>query len=71
MNLLFIGGLGTGELIVIAIVLLIFFGGAKLPALMRGAGRGIREFKDAINEPADSIKRDDDTKESNDQQPKE
>ncbi len=56
MNLLFIGGLGTGELVVIAIVLLIFFGGAKLPALMRGAGRGIREFKDAINEPAESIK---------------
>ncbi len=56
MNLLFIGGLGTGELVVIAIVLLIFFGGAKLPALMRGAGRGIREFKDAINEPVESIK---------------
>ncbi len=56
MNLLFIGGLGTGELVVIAVVLLVFFGGAKLPALMRGAGRGIREFKDAINEPAESIK---------------
>ncbi|MFI3285155.1 MAG: twin-arginine translocase TatA/TatE family subunit [Rikenellaceae bacterium] len=56
MNLLFIGGLGTGELVVIAVVLLVFFGGAKLPALMRGAGRGIREFKDAINEPVESIK---------------
>ncbi len=54
MNLLFIGGLGTGELIVIAVVLLVFFGGAKLPALMRGAGKGIREFKDAMNAPADS-----------------
>lgn len=54
MELLFIGGLGTGELIVIAIILLIFFGGAKLPALMRGAGKGIREFKDAMNAPAES-----------------
>ncbi len=56
MNLLFIGGLGTGELVVIAVVLLVFFGGAKLPALMKGAGRGIREFKDAVNEPVESIK---------------
>lgn len=54
MKLLFIGGLGTGELVVIAVILLIFFGGAKLPALMRGAGKGIREFKDAMNTPSQS-----------------
>ncbi len=54
MNPLFIGGLGTGELIVVAVVLLIFFGGTKLPELMRGAGRGIKEFKSALNEPAES-----------------
>lgn len=59
MTPLFIGGLGTGELVVIALVLIIFFGGAKLPALMRGAGRGVREFKDAINEPADAPRRED------------
>ncbi|MFI3332589.1 MAG: twin-arginine translocase TatA/TatE family subunit [Rikenellaceae bacterium] len=54
MNSLFIGGLGTGELLVVAAVLLIFFGGAKLPELMRGAGRGIKEFKDALNEPVEN-----------------
>ncbi|MFR9534452.1 MAG: twin-arginine translocase TatA/TatE family subunit [Rikenellaceae bacterium] len=54
MNPLFIGGLGTGELIVVAVVLLIFFGGTKLPELMRGAGRGIKEFKSALNEPVES-----------------
>ena len=48
---LFIGGLGTGELILIVVVLLLLFGGKKLPDLMRGAGRGIREFKDAMNNP--------------------
>lgn len=44
-----IGGIGAQELILIVIVLLILFGGTKLPALMRGAGKGIREFKEAMN----------------------
>ncbi|MFR9575598.1 MAG: twin-arginine translocase TatA/TatE family subunit [Rikenellaceae bacterium] len=48
-KLLFIGGLGTGELLVIALVLLLLFGGSKLPELMRGAGKGISEFRDAMN----------------------
>lgn len=47
--LMFIGGIGAQELILIVIVLLILFGGTKLPALMRGAGKGIREFKEAMN----------------------
>jgi sec-independent protein translocase protein TatA len=46
---LFIGGIGAQELILIVLVLLLLFGGKKLPELMRGAGRGIREFKDAMN----------------------
>ena len=49
MNLLLIGGLGTSEILLIVVALLLLFGGKKLPALMRGAGRGIREFKDAVN----------------------
>lgn len=47
-------GLSTGELVVIALVLLLLFGGAKLPQLMRGAGRGIREFKEGMNSPIES-----------------
>lgn len=38
---------GGGELILIAIVILLLFGGKKIPELMRGVGKGIREFKDA------------------------
>ena len=49
MDFLFIGGIGAQELILIVIVLLLLFGGKKLPEVMRGAGRGIREFKDAVN----------------------
>ena len=42
-------GLGWGEIALIALIVLLLFGGKKLPELMRGAGRGIREFKDAVN----------------------
>ncbi|MEJ7778759.1 MAG: twin-arginine translocase TatA/TatE family subunit [Daejeonella sp.] len=40
-------GLGGPELILIAVVVLLLFGGKKLPELMRGLGKGINEFKNA------------------------
>ena len=46
MNLLFMG-LGMNEILVIGILILLLFGGRKIPELMRGLGRGIREFNDA------------------------
>ena len=49
-SLLLIGGLGTPELILILIVVLVLFGGKKIPELMRGLGGGIREFKDAMKD---------------------
>jgi sec-independent protein translocase protein TatA len=42
-----LGVLGTQEIILIAIVVLLLFGGRKIPELMRGLGKGIREFNDA------------------------
>lgn len=51
MNLLFLGGIGTGEIILIVLAILLLFGGKKLPELMRGMGKGVKEFKDAMNEP--------------------
>ena len=41
------GNLGTTEIILIAFVVLLLFGGKKIPELMRGLGKGVREFKDA------------------------
>ena len=42
-----LGMLGTPEIVLIVIALLILFGGKKIPELARGLGKGIREFKDA------------------------
>ncbi|MCX7729060.1 MAG: twin-arginine translocase TatA/TatE family subunit [Bacteroidia bacterium] len=42
-----LGGLGAPEIIVILIIILLLFGGKKIPELMRGLGRGVKEFKDA------------------------
>lgn len=44
---LFIGGLGGTEVIVILAVVLLLFGGKKIPELMRGLGKGIKEFNNA------------------------
>ena len=41
------GNLGATEIILIAFVVLLLFGGKKIPELMRGLGKGVREFKDA------------------------
>ena len=53
MTTLFLGGFGTGEILLVVLVTLLLFGGKKLPELMRGMGRGVREFKDAIDKPVD------------------
>lgn len=41
--------LGTWEIILIALVILLIFGGRKIPELMRGLGKGIKSFKDGMN----------------------
>ncbi len=45
------GGLGAPEIILILAVVLLLFGGKKIPELMKGLGKGVKEFKDASNEP--------------------
>jgi len=42
-----IGGIGPTEIIIILVIVLLLFGGRKIPELMRGLGRGMKEFKDA------------------------
>ena len=58
-----LGALGTNEIIIILVIVLLLFGGRKIPELMRGLGRGVREFNDAksnvkkeIEESAGDIK---------------
>lgn len=41
------GGMGATEVIVILVIVLLLFGGRKIPELMRGLGQGVKEFKDA------------------------
>ena len=45
----FLGGLGTGEIIILVLVILLLFGAKRIPDLARGIGKGIKEFKDARN----------------------
>jgi sec-independent protein translocase protein TatA len=47
---LFIGNLGAGEIIIICLVIVLLFGGKKIPELMRGIGKGVKSFKDGMNE---------------------
>lgn len=54
--LLFLGNLGATEIILIFLVVLLLFGGQKIPELMRGLGRGIREFNNAKNSVEDEIR---------------
>jgi TatA/E family protein of Tat protein translocase len=72
--LLFLNSLGGGELMLILLVVLLFFGANKIPELARGLGKGIREFKDAadgiqreIQKTADPIKEDLDIRKTLDQ----
>lgn len=47
--------LGTGEILIIAFVILLLFGGRKIPELMRGIGKGVRNFRQGMNEITDEI----------------
>ena len=49
-NLLFLGNIGAGEIIIVALVVLLLFGGKKIPELMKGVGKGVKSFKDGLKE---------------------
>jgi sec-independent protein translocase protein TatA len=56
-------GLGMQEIIVIALIVLLLFGGKKIPELMKGLGKGVKSFKDGIKEVDDEVKEIKDVKE--------
>ena len=43
-------GLGTQEVLIIALIILLFFGGKKFPEMMQGLGRGVKTFRDGMND---------------------
>ena len=49
-------GIGLQEIIVIALVVLLLFGGKKIPELMKGLGKGVRSFKDGMNDKEEEKK---------------
>ena len=51
--------LGTGEIIIIVFVVLLLFGGKKIPELMKGLGKGVRSFKQGMTDITDEINRPD------------
>ena len=54
-QLLFLGSLGSQEIIIIALVILLLFGGKKIPELMRGLGKGVSQFKKGMKDIEDEI----------------
>ena len=57
------GFFGGYEVILIVVVVLLLFGGKKIPELMRGIGKGVKEFKGGISGEGDNGKKEEDTKE--------
>lgn len=58
-------GLGTGELVVIFLIILLLFGGANLPKLTRSLGKSVKEFKAAVSEDEDEVPEKDSAKSNN------
>ena len=55
-------GLGMQEILVIALIILLLFGGKKIPELMKGLGKGVKSFKEGMNEVTDITKDEKDEK---------
>jgi sec-independent protein translocase protein TatA len=53
------GNIGTGEIIIILVIILVFFGAKKIPELASGLGKGMREFRKAAKDIQDDISVDD------------
>lgn len=56
-SILLLFNLGTGEIVIIALVVVLLFGGRKIPELMKGLGKGVRGFKEGLNDVQNEINR--------------
>ena len=64
LSLLFINKIGVPGIILILLIVLLLFGGKKIPELMKGLGKGVKEFKNASNGEVEEDKKSDDTEKS-------
>ena len=73
MIILPLGVIGPWQVVIIALVILLLFGGKKIPELMKGLGKGVKSFKEGMNEIEDQINQADETlkKDTKDNAPKE
>ena len=60
MNSTLLVAIGPWQIVLIVLVVLLMFGGKKIPELMRGLGKGMKEFKEAKNDPNKEIEENDD-----------
>ncbi len=63
--LLLFGTLGATEIIIIAIVILLLFGGKKIPELMKGLGKGVKSFKEGMNSVESDLNDEDKKRDNN------
>lgn len=54
-------GIGTQELLIICVIVLLLFGGKKIPELMKGLGKGVKSFKDGMDDVENTLKDNDTT----------
>ncbi|HBG25379.1 MAG: preprotein translocase [Bacteroidetes bacterium GWF2_41_61] len=59
-HFLLFGTIGAPEIIIIALIVLLLFGGKKIPELMKGIGKGVKSFKDGMKGVEEDIKQDND-----------
>ena len=70
LQLMFLGGIGLQEILIIAFIVLLLFGGKKIPELMKGLGKGVRSFKDGVNSIEEETKKELESIESTQQKEK-
>ncbi len=69
-NLLLFGSFGWQEILIIAFIVLLLFGGRKIPELMKGLGKGVRSFKEGMKGVEDEMKEVDDDPKNKDKEQK-
>lgn len=68
-SILFLQNIGAGEVIILALVVLLLFGGKKIPELMKGLGKGVKSFKQGMQDVEDEINKVDTEIKSEDKKP--